>query len=265
MDELSGKVAIVTGGAGGIGRGIVEAFTAEGAKVVIADINDERGRALAAELGATTAFKQTDVSDAEQVQDLIDFTVQQFGALDVMCNNAGISGRRRRFLDDELEDFDALMRVNLFGVMVGTQRAARQMVQQGGGSIVNTTSIGGINAGGGLMSYRSSKAAVVHLTRCTAIDLAEHGIRVNCVAPAHIPTDINASYDQTKIVRRMQPLQRMGSPADVANAVVYLASDRAAQVTGVVFPVDGGTTAGPPMPRLEDVTVTRAKGPSDAS
>ena len=106
------------------------------------------------------------------------------------------------------------------------------MVTQGGGSIVNTTSIGGINAGGGLMTYRATKAAVVHLTQCIAIDLAEYGVRVNCVAPAHIPTDINATYDQEAIVRLMQPLQRMGSPRDVANAVMYLASDRAAQVTG---------------------------------
>ena len=104
------------------------------------------------------------------------------------------------------------MRVNVYGVMVGCQRAARHMAEHGGGSIVNTTSIGGINAGGGLMTYRAGKAAVIHLTRCVAIDVAEHGVRVNCVAPAHIPTDINSSYDQAAIVRLMQPLQRMGSP-----------------------------------------------------
>jgi NAD(P)-dependent dehydrogenase (short-subunit alcohol dehydrogenase family) len=183
----------------------------------------------------------------------------------VMCNNAGVGGSRRRFLDDDLRDFDTLMRVNVFGVMVGCQRAARHMADHGGGSIINTTSIGGINAGGGLMTYRASKAAVIHLTKCMAVDVAEHGIRVNCVAPAHIPTDINTSYDQTKIVRLMQPLQRMGSPKDVANAVVYLASDLSAQVTGIVLPVDGGTTAGPPMPRLEDVTAPPVKGTSDAS
>jgi NAD(P)-dependent dehydrogenase (short-subunit alcohol dehydrogenase family) len=127
------------------------------------------------------------------------------------------------------------------------------MAKGGGGSIINTTSIGGINAGGGLMTYRASKAAVIHMTRCVAIDVAEHGIRVNCVAPAHIPTDINATYDQSKIVQRMQPLQRVGSPQDVANAVVYLASDRSAQVTGIVLPVDGGTTAGPPMMDVKEL------------
>ena len=260
--ELAGKIAIVTGGAGGLGRGIVEVFVAEGAEVVIADLDAERGEALAAELGGSTAFKRTDVANADDVQELVDFTVARFGGLQIMCNNAGISGRQRRFLDDELDDFDALMRVNVFGVMTGCQRAARHMVTAGGGSIINITSIGGINAGGGLVTYRAGKAAVVHLTRCVAIDLAEYGIRVNCVAPAHIPTNINASYDQERIVRLMQPLQRMGSPADVANAVLYLASDRSAQVTGIVLPVDGGTTAGPPMVNVKDVVArpTGAKG-----
>ena len=246
-EELSGKVAIVTGGAGGIGRGIVELFVEEGAEVVIADVDVEAGEAAAAELGASVAFKRTDVAEADEVQQVVDFTIERFGGLHVMVNNAGISGPRRRFLDDELVNFDAQMRVNLYGVIVGCQRAGRHMAEHGGGSIINTTSIGGINAGGGLITYRATKAAVVHMTRCIAIDLAPHDIRVNCVAPAHIPTNINASLDQTAIVRRMQPLQRIGSPKDVANAMVYLASDRAAQVTGIVLPVDGGTTAGPPM------------------
>jgi len=252
-EELAGKVAIVTGGAGGIGRGIVELFVAEGAQVVIADVDAERGDALAAELGASAACKRTDVGDADDLQQVVEFAVERFGGLHVMCNNAGISSSRRRFLDDDLRDFETLMRVNLLGVMLGCQRAARHMAEHGGGSIVNTTSIGGINAGGGLMTYRASKAAVVHLTRCLAIDLAEHSIRVNCVAPAHIPTDINAAYDQSRIIRLMQPLQRQGTPSDVANAVLYLASDRAAQVTGIVLPVDGGTTAGPPMIDIKKV------------
>lgn len=251
--ELASKVAIVTGGAGGIGRGIVEALVEEGASVVIADVDAERGAQLASDLGAPAAFQQTDVSEPEQVQAAVEFAVERFGGLHVMCNNAGVGGSRRRFLDDDLRDFDRLMRVNVLGVMLGCQRAARHMADHGGGSIVNTTSIGGINAGGGLMAYRATKAAVLHLTRCIAIDVAAHGVRVNCVAPAHIPTELNREFDQEKIVRLMQPLQRIGSPRDVANAVVYLASDRAAQVTGIVLPVDGGTTAGPPMPTLSAV------------
>ncbi len=257
--ELAGKVAIVTGGAGDLGRAAVERFVAEGARVVVADVEAQRGEALAAEFGDAVAFKQTDVTEVNEVQDLVDFTVARFGALHIMFNNAGISDTSRRFLDDDLRAFQRVMSVNLLGVMLGSQRAARHMAHNGGGSIVNTTSIGGINAGAGLMTYRVSKAAVIHLTRSTAIDLAEHGIRVNCVAPAHIPTAINTNYDVSRIVQLMQPLQRVGSPRDVAEAVLFLASERSAQITGIVMPVDGGTTAGPPPRQAKDLMTGRGR------
>jgi NAD(P)-dependent dehydrogenase (short-subunit alcohol dehydrogenase family) len=244
--ELAGKVAIVTGGAGGLGRAIVERFVEEGARVVVADVDAEAGAAVAADLGDTVAFQRTDVADAGDVQTVVDVAVERFGGLDVMVNNAGVSSSRRRFLDDDLRDFEPVMAVNVRGVMLGCQRAGRHMAEHGGGSIINTTSIGGINAGAGLMTYRASKAAVVHLSQCIAIDLAQYGIRVNCVAPAHIATAINATYDQSRIVRAMQPLQRLGEPRDIAEAMLFLASDRSAQITGIVLPVDGGTTAGPP-------------------
>jgi NAD(P)-dependent dehydrogenase (short-subunit alcohol dehydrogenase family) len=258
--ELLEKVAIVTGGAGGIGRAVVELFVAEGAKVVVADVDIERGKALAAELGDAVAFERTDVADADDVQRAVDVAVERFGGLHVMVNNAGISSSRRRFLDDDMRDFERVMAVNVRGVMLGCQRAARHMAEHGGGSIINTTSIGGINAGAGLMTYRASKAAVVHLSQCIAIDLAQHGIRVNCIAPAHIATAINATYDQSSIVRAMQPLQRLGEPRDVAEAMLFLASDRSAQITGVVLPVDGGTSAGPPP---ADVEKLLSKHPSE--
>jgi NAD(P)-dependent dehydrogenase (short-subunit alcohol dehydrogenase family) len=256
--ELSGKVAIVTGGASGIGRATVELFVEEGAQVVIADVDAERGAQVAARLGAAAAFKRTDVANADEVQAVVEFAVGRFGGLHILFNNAGIASSFRRFLDDDLTDFQRVMSVNLFGVMVGSQRAARHMSKNGGGVIINTTSIGGINAGAGLTVYRASKAAVIHFSRSIAVDLAEYGIRVNCIAPAHISTAINASLDQARIVRAMQPLQRVGQPRDVANAVLYLASERAAQITGIVLPVDGGTTAGRPPGPLKEFMVARS-------
>ena len=244
--ELAGKVAIVTGGAGGLGRATVELFVEEGARVVIADVDTEGGKALATELGPAVAFQRTDVVDADEIQRAVDFAVGELGGLHIMVNNAGIGGSHKRFLDDDFEDFERTMAVNIFGVLVGSQRAARHMVEHGGGVITNITSIGGINAGPGVMAYRASKAAVIHLSRSIAIDLARRGIRVNCIAPAHIPTAMNATFDQEAIVQAMQPLPRLGSPRDVAEAVLYLSSDLAAQVTGIVLPIDGGTTAGPP-------------------
>ena len=147
--ELAGKVAIVTGGASGLGRATVELFVEEGARVVIADANADLGEELASQLGDAVAFKRTDVADAGQVQALVDFTVARFGGLHAMFNNAGISSSRSRFIDDELQDFDRVIGVNLFGVMVCSQRAARHMAANGGGAIVNTASIAGINAGAG--------------------------------------------------------------------------------------------------------------------
>jgi NAD(P)-dependent dehydrogenase (short-subunit alcohol dehydrogenase family) len=257
--ELSGRVAIVTGGAAGIGRATVELFAAEGAKVVIADVDAAGGEALAAQLGAAAAFRQTDVSDADQVQQLVDFAVARFGALHVMFNNAGISDKMfGSFLDADLGSFDRVMAVNLLGVMIGSQRAARHMAKSGGGSIINTTSTAALKPGRGVMIYRAAKAAVVQVTKSLAIDLAEHGIRVNCIAPGHIPTAMT-SYDMTQVIRVNQPLQRQGMPIDVAYAALYLASDRSAQVTGLVLPVDGGTTVGHPPNLLGQLMSARAK------
>jgi NAD(P)-dependent dehydrogenase (short-subunit alcohol dehydrogenase family) len=261
--ELDGKVAIVTGGAGGIGRATAEALAAEGARVVIGDVDTDGGRAVAESIGEAAAFTPADVSDAGQVQALVDLAVDRFGGLDIMFNNAGIGSPLKRFLPDDLQDFSRIMSVNLFGVIVGAQRAARYMKDNGGGSIINNASIAAVNAGAGMMSYRASKAAVAHVTKCMAIDLAPYGIRVNCLTPAHIRTGIT-TYEMGPVLRYMQPLEREAQPEDVANAVVFLASERAAQVTGIVLPIDGGTTAGPPYAQTKLIMST-AKPPGSAT
>lgn len=244
--ELDGKVAIVTGGASGLGRATVELFVAEGARVVIADVDASAGAALADDLGETAAFQATDVSDADQVQAMVDVTIGRFGGLDVLFNNAGIGAPMTGFLQDDLSGFTREMNVNVFGVMVGTQRAARYMKDHGGGSIINNSSLAGLVAGPGLVTYRTAKAAVIHFTKVAAVDLGPYGIRVNCVAPAHIETNIT-TYDMNPIVKYTQPLPRQGQPDDVAQAVLFLAGDRAAQISGAILPVDGGTAAGPPF------------------
>lgn len=260
--ELSGKVAIVTGGASGIGRATVELFVAEGARVLIADVDDGQGEALAASLGDAAAFQHTDVADADAVQAVVDAAVARFGGLHVMFNNAGVPSSFARLLKNDLSDFERVIGVNLFGVMLGTQRAARHMAEHGGGSIVNTSSIAALSGGAGPIVYRVSKAAVVQFSRSAAIDLADHEIRVNCIAPGHIATGIT-NYDMGPVIQLTQPLQRHGGPEDVAEAVLYLAGDRSAQVTGVVLPVDGGTTAGPPVSQLRDLMKIREGGQDD--
>ncbi|TGD76148.1 SDR family oxidoreductase [Mangrovimicrobium sediminis] len=274
-EELSGKVAIVTGGASGIGLAAVRLFATAGAsKVIMADVNGATGEALAAEIGDNVVFQETDVSSETAVQALVDRAVNDFGGLHVMFNNAGISNRLfDSFLDDDLQDFRRTMDVNVLGVMLGTQRAARHMAAHGGGSIINTASIGGAHAGFGVMSYRASKAAVLHFSKCAAIDLAQHNIRVNVINPGHIRTKM-ASWSDTgmseagfnqlqseldEINLSDQPIKRLGTPEDVAEAALYLASDRSRQVTGIVITVDGGVTAGDCVNHVKQIHDAQAR------
>jgi NAD(P)-dependent dehydrogenase (short-subunit alcohol dehydrogenase family) len=274
VGQLEGKVAIVTGGAGGIGQATVELFVSEGARVVIADVNADQGEQLASQLGGNAAFRRVDVSSKEEVLALVDFAVSTFGGLDIMFNNAGISGTPyARFLDDDLQDFQRVIGINLFGVMAGCQCAGRYMAKNGGGVILNNASIAGVLAGHALMSYRATKAAVIQISKSIAIDFAAYGIRVNCLAPGHIRTSLNAfntadmTPDEVERVKQAlapvwdsnQPLKRHGKPIDVARAALFLCSDAAAQITGTVLPVDGGITAGDPVNHLQEIFDARAR------
>lgn len=249
--NLADRVAIVTGGASGLGRATVKAFVSEGARVVIADIDRTKGQALADDLGKAAIFQSTDVSDARQIQAAVDIAVNHFGGIDVMMNNAGIPdviGVDFFDLELDLARFEEIMSVNLFGVMVGTQIASRFMAKHGGGSIINTTSIAGIQPSGGAVTYRAAKAGVVMFSQSIALELGAFGVRVNCLAPGLITTSMT-NYDPAPIRRQLQPLEREGTPEDLANAAVFLASARSAQITGVVLPVDGGTSVGRPVRR----------------
>ncbi len=272
--ELAGKVAIVTGGASGIGRATVEMFVQEGARVVAADVNEEAGAALVAELGENARFRRTDVSDPKDIEALVAYAIAEFGGLDIMFNNAGISGKQHpRFLDDDLSDFHTVVSVNLLGVMAGSRYAGKHMSQHGGGVIINNASIAGVMAGQALMTYRATKAAVIQFSKSIAIDLAEYGIRVVALAPGHIRTPLNTfnmpgmtDAQMVKLREALapvwdvnQPLKRHGSPADVAQAVLFIASARAAQITGIVLPIDGGITAGDPVNHLLEIFAARAK------
>ena len=272
--ELSGKVAIVTGGASGIGRASAEQFVAEGARVVIADVAVEQGEALARELGDAALFRRTDVSSREDMQAVVDLAVERFGGLDVMFNNAGISCNAfPQFVDDTLEDFDRVMRINLLGPMLGTRNAARAMRAAGrGGVILNTSSIAGTLAGIGMMTYRASKAALIQFSKSAAIDLAQYDIRVNCIVPGHVRTGLSsfqAEGAEEGVAARIdaavnavylsnQPLKRRGDPIDVAHVAVFLASEKARQLTGLVMPVEAGVTAGDPVNHLQEILEARA-------
>ncbi len=248
--ELEGKVAIVTGGANGIGAATAELFV------------EERGSALAAKLGNSARFRRTDVGNRDEVQALVDQAIADFGDLDIMFNNAGFSGKfHNRFMNDPLEDFDRVLQVNLAGVMYGSQIAARHMIKQRKGSIINTSSIAAVAPGYAVLTYRAAKAGVLNFTKSLAIDLGEYMVRVNGIAPGHIPTGMNPFYDKTLGPERQakldalmretmqfnQPLKRAGHPRDIAQMAMFLGSDRSTYVSGQVIAVDGGVTAGDPI------------------
>lgn len=247
--------ALVTGGASGIGRAVVERLLHDGWGVVAADLNPQSGEALLAQLGAgeALAFVRADVSEEADVAGAVAAAVERFGSLDAVVNNAGVGGAFGPITELEVEDWDYTFAVNTRGVFLGIKHGARAMQQLGRpGSIVNTASIAGLAAGSGPQAYSAAKAAVVNLTRCAAVELAPHRIRVNAVAPGFILTPIlgSGAGGIGALVGDVQPWPEVGQPEQVASVIVFLAGPGSSFVTGETVTVDGGTMAA--GPRLGD-------------
>lgn len=254
MGQLDGKVAIITGAASGMGKAAALLFSREGANVVLADLNVAGGEAAAkeaSEAGRRCAFQRTDVTQEADIAALVVRALSEFGRLDVMFNNAGIGGALGPLEGISVEDWDRTQAVCLRGVFLGIKHAVAPMRARGGGAIVSTASIAGIDGYANLHAYCAAKAGVVNLTRSAALEFAHEKIRVNCIAPGGVSTPIlalggggfNKEATDAALVNA-QPLPIAGQPEDIAEAALFLACDAARFITGHCLVVDGGATAG---------------------
>ena len=255
--RLNGKVAIITGGTSGIGARTAELFVAEGARVVIAGRTVEKGTGLAEALGENVLFVQTDVSEETQIEAMVARTVEHFGQVDVLFNNAGVPGPNEPISHLSWEGYRTATDVLVGGVLMGMKHASRVMKRQGSGSIINCASVAGHRSGFGDHIYSAAKAAVIHVTRTVAMELGERGIRVNSISPGAILTPIfgkamgMSTSDADSTVDKLndafsahQPIPRAGQPEDIAQAALFLASDEATFVNGHDLTVDGGLIGG---------------------
>jgi len=252
--RLKDRVTLITGGAAGIGKATAQRFIEAGATVVICDVNQEAGEATVREHGPNVHFYKVDVTDRQAVQSWVDDVVDKYGRVDVLVNNAGIlrDNQLVKVKDGKLvkqmpeADFDLVIAVNLKGVFNCTQAVAPYMIKQGGGVILNASSVVGLDGNFGQTNYVATKAGVIGMTKVWARELGRYSIRVNAVAPGFIATEILSSMPE-KIIERMKariPLGRMGQPRDVANAYLFLASDEASFISGAVLRVDGAIVVG---------------------
>jgi len=256
--RLEGRVAVITGGISGIGRATVQKFVDEGARVVVADIQEEPGQELEEMLGDAVSFIATDVCLEADIEAMIARALDRFGRLDCLFNNAGFGGVSGEIHETDLgEPYRRTIDAMLTGPIMGMKHAAKVMQEQGGGSIISTASVAGVMAGYGPHVYTAVKSAVMNLTKSVAQELGPHNIRVNAICPGGIATPIFAgqlalteggNQDYASAIKplldKMQPIPRSGEPEDIANAACFLASDESTFITGHALVVDGGLTAG---------------------
>ena len=264
MFDLTGKVAVITGGASGIGLATVRRLAAAGARVVIGDLSPAED--LAAEVDGIA--RRVDVADEDQVAALMGDAVERFGRLDVIVNNAGIAIDRGRFADHDRDAYAGQFEVNLLGPVYGIKHGARHMGT--GGSIVNTSSMAGMLGVPETASYAASKWALVGITKVAALELAPRGIRVNAVCPtnlSHVMTtvDIDVAEGTIALSEFLQPLDRLATPEEVAAAIHFLASDDAAMITGHALPIDGGMSAGPSVQAIDAALDLRQRSAGSAA